>query len=288
MNRLKTFMCNPGNFGDREVAGEWPCFPSKYLEWTQHEMQDIAIWIDCWDSPCIQEIKRDDIKYKIAVLVEPMVLAQWHYQFVLDNQEYFDLIFSTYKDFGLDSPNPDKFKYFPGGARTLIRPEEWNIYPKTNNITCIMSHKNYMPGHNLRHDIRNRHSSLLEPVIEYINPEFYSKFLGLKDYRFEIVIENEDDIFFSEKILDSMLCGCIPIYWTNKDTSYLDMFDKDGIVFFKDSDDLFDKLLSGMFTEEFYNSKMDAIKHNFEEAKKYISIGDMLWENGIKDLVGIK
>jgi len=145
-----------------------------------------------------------------------------------------------------------------------------------------------MPGHNLRHDIRNRHSSLLEPVIEYINPEFYSKFLGLKDYRFEIVIENEDDIFFSEKILDSMLCGCIPIYWTNKDTSYLDMFDKDGIVFFKDSDDLFDKLLSGMFTEEFYNSKMDAIKHNFEEAKKYISLGDMLWENGIKDLVGIK
>ena len=85
-----------------------------------------------------------------------------------------------------------------------------------------------------------------------------------------------------------MLCGCIPIYWTNKDTSYLDMFDKDGIVFFKDSDDLFDKLLSGMFTEEFYNSKMDAIKHNFEEAKKYISLGDMLWENGIKDLVGIK
>ena len=102
------------------------------------------------------------------------------------------------------------------------------------------------------------------------------------------MIENEDDVFFSEKILDSMLCGCIPIYWTNKDTSYLDMFDKDGIIFFKDCDDLFEKFLSGMFTEEFYNSRIDAIRHNFEEAKKYISLGDMLWENGIKDLIGTK
>jgi hypothetical protein len=66
------------------------------------------------------------------------------------------------------------------------------------------------------------------------------------------------------------------------------MFDKDGIIFFKDADDLFDKLSSGMITEEFYNSRIDAVKHNFEEAKKYISLGDMLWENGIKDLIGTK
>ncbi len=124
MERLNAFMCNPGNFGDKEVVEEWPCFPSKYLHWTPCEMQDIAIWIDCWESPCIQDIEQTDIKYKIAVLVEPRVLAPWHYQFVLDNQDKFDLIFSTYKDFGSDSSNPKKFRYFPGGARTLIRPEE--------------------------------------------------------------------------------------------------------------------------------------------------------------------
>ncbi len=288
MERLNAFMRNHGNFGDKEVVEEWPCFPSKYLHWTPCEMQDIAIWIDCWESPCIQDIEQTDIKYKIAVLVEPRVLAPWHYQFVLDNQDKFDLIFSTYKDFGSDSSNPKKFRYFPGGARTLIRPEEWQIYSKTKNISCIMSHKTYMPGHKLRHEIRGRHDNLFESLIDYCNPEFYSKFLGLKDYRFELVIENEDDMFFSEKLLDSMLCGCIPIYWTDRDTSYLDMFDKNGIVFFKDADDFFEKLLSGMFTEEFYNERMDAIKHNFEEAKKYISLGDMLWENGIKDLIGTK
>jgi hypothetical protein len=288
MERLNAFMCNPGNFGDKEIAEQWPCFPSKYLHWTPYEMQDIAIWIDCWDSPCIEDIKRTDIKYKIAVLVEPRVLASWHYQFVLDNEQHFDLIFSTYQDFGSDSKNPNKFKKFPGGARTLIRKEEWNIYPKTKNISSIMSNKKYMPGHVLRHDIRGRHDNLSKSFIDYVNPDFYSKFLGLKDYRFELIIENEDDEFFSEKLLDSMLCGCIPIYWTNKDTSYLDMFDKDGIVLFKDADDLFEKFLNGMFTEDFYNDRMYSIRHNFEEAKKYISLGDMLWENGIKDLIGTK
>jgi hypothetical protein len=198
------------------------------------------------------------------------------------------LIFSTYIDFGSDSKNPNKFRKFPGGARTLIHPEEWNVYQKSKNISTIMSHKSYMPGHKLRHEIRERHGNLFESIIDYVNPDFNSKFLGLKDYRFELVIENEDDMFFSEKLLDSMLCGCIPIYWTDRDTSYLDMFDKNGIVFFKDADDFFEKLLSGMFTEEFYNERMDAIKHNFEEAKKYISLGDMLWDNGIKDLIGTK
>jgi len=285
MERLKAFMCNPGNYGDKEIAEQFPCFPSKYLKWTPHEMQDIAIWIDCWDSPCIQEITRTDIKHKIAVLVEPMVLAKWHYEFVLDNEHNFDLIFSTYQDFGSNSKNPDKFKYFPGGARTLIHSEKWGVHEKTKNITTIMSHKNYMPGHQLRHRIRGRHESLENPIIDYNNPPFDAKYLGTIDYRFELVIENEDDVFFSEKILDSMLCGCIPIYWTARDTSYLDMFDKTGIVTFKNEEELFEKLTSNVFDENYYNSRIEAVRHNFEEAKKYISLGDMLWENGIRELV---
>ena len=289
MNRLKAFMCNPGNFGDKEVAGEWPCFPSKYLEWTPYEMQDIAIWIDCWDSPCIQEIKRDDIKYKIAVLVEPMILAQWHYQFVLDNEHHFDMIFSTYKDFGMDHPNSHKFKFFPGGARTLIKPEQWSIYGKTKDITSIMSGKNYMPGHIFRHIIRERHSNLEKPIIEYNNPEWPDgKVNGLRDYRFELIIENEDAEFFSEKLIDSMMCGCIPIYWNTHDTSYLDMFDKEGIILFQDDDELFDMLENGYFTEELYLSKLESVRKNFDIAKDYISLGDMLWDYGIKDLIGIK
>ena len=288
MERLNAFMCNPGNYGDKEVSEQWPCFPSKYLHWTPDEMQDIAIWIDCWDSPCMDNLNRTDIKYKIAALVEPRVLVPHHYRFVLDNQDKFDLIFSTYKDFGSDSSKPDKFRYFPGGARTLIHEQDWKIYPKSKNIVSIVSNKKYMPGHILRHNIKDRQENIMQSIVDYVNPPFDNKVSGIKDYRFELVIENEDDKFFSEKILDSMLSGCIPIYWTGEDTSYLDMFDKKGIVFFKDEDELFEMFLSEKFNEEFYNTRIDAVRHNFEEAKKYISLGDMLWENGIKDLIGTK
>jgi hypothetical protein len=288
MERLNAFMCNPGNYGDKEVAEQLPCFPSKYLHWTPNQMQDIAIWVDCWDSPCIQEITRTDIKYKIAVLVEPRVLAPWHYEFVLNNRHHFDLIFSTYDDFGKETNDNHKFKKFPGGARTLIHPTQWSIYPKTKNIVTIVSGKRYMPGHILRHTIREKLNTLDASFIDYVNPPFDNKSMGLKDYRFELVIENEDDKFFSEKILDSMLSGCIPIYWTSDDTSYLDMFDKSGIVTFKNQDELMDMLSSNTLNEDFYLSRIKSVTNNFEEAKKYISLGDMLWKFGIEELIETK
>lgn len=284
MERIKAWMCNPGNYGDREVLGEWPCHPSKYLQWVTNEMPEIAIWIDCWESPCMS-ILNEPIKYKVAVLVEPRVLAPHHYRFVLENQEKFDLIFSTYRDFGQGHEDEHKFKYFPGGARSLVEKTEWKIYDKTKNICSIKSHKNYMPGHKLRHMIGDKQHGMGLSDIEYSNPPMTRKVDTLRDYRFELVIENEDDEFFSEKILDSMLCGCIPIYWTGLNTDYLSMFDMDGIVTFRDQDHLFEMITSGMFTEEFYNERIDSVRKNFEIAQNYVSLGDMLWENGIRELL---
>ena len=41
-----------------------------------------------------------------------------------------------------------------------------------------------------------------------------NKLAGLKDYMFTIVIENVvDDCWFTEKLMDSLLTGTIPIYW---------------------------------------------------------------------------
>lgn len=284
MERIKAWMCNPGNYGDKELLGEWPCHPSKYLQWVTNEMPDIAIWIDCWESPCMT-VLNEPIKYKVAVLVEPRVLAPHHYEFVLEHEEKFDLIFSTYQDFGKGNENQDKFRYFPGGARSLIESSDWKIYHKTKNICSIKSHKNYMPGHKLRHIISDRQDGMGLSDIEYSNPPMNRKVDGIKDYRFELVIENEDDCFFSEKILDSMLCGCIPIYWANTDLEYLSMFDMNGIVVFRDEDHLFELIQSGIFTEEFYSERIESVKKNFEIAQKYVSLGDMLWENGIRELL---
>jgi hypothetical protein len=47
-------------------------------------------------------------------------------------------------------------------------------------------------------------------------------------------------------------------------------------------------LTNGYFTEDLYISKLDGVRNNFEVAKRFVSLGDILWEYGIKDLIGTK
>lgn len=276
-------MCNPGNWGSEEIKGEWPCVPSQYLEWVE-EPQDLCIWVDCWLSPCI-EILSSNIKYKVAVLVEPFELCPFNYNWILAHQDEFDLIYSTYPQFGEKETNPDKFKLLSGGARSYLHPNEWDIYPKSKNITSIVSPKRFMEGHQLRHQIKDTYQPI--NVIDYLNPPMDKKIDALRDYRFEVVIENEDGPFFSEKLIDSLLAGCIPLYWSSNDNKkHLSMFDENGIVYFQNKEEFDNLINSGDLNEQFYLDRIEAVKHNFEEAKHYASLGDMLWKNGIKELLG--
>jgi hypothetical protein len=282
MERLNTFMRNPGNFGPEELLGLWPTHPSKYLQWTDSS-DLLSIWVDAdGSSDPLGNLQRyvleSKSKYKVMVLAEPKGYCIQNYEWVLYNHDLFDLVFSAYPDYGGGNP---KFKYFHGGLRSYISKEEWNVYPKSMNISSVMSNRKQLPGHILRHEIRNE----VESFVDYLNPQMNRKVDALKDYRFEIVIENEDSPNFSEKLLDSMLCGCIPIYWSNTSDEYLDVFDKSGIELFSSKDEIVSKIKSGYFNEELYNSKMDAIKNNFEVAQKFVSLGDVLWEYGIKELI---
>ncbi len=58
----------------------------------------------------------------------------------------------------------------------------------------------------------SKHSSALPP---YRGP-CLTKWKTLKDYRYNLVIENsEDEHYISEKIFDALICGCMPIYFGN-------------------------------------------------------------------------
>ena len=87
-----------------------------------------------------------------------------------------------------------------------------------------------------------------------------------------------------------MLVGSIPIYWSDgveKDKS-LNVFDTNGIITFETIHDLkniMDMRNSYLNIGE-YTSRGDSIKHNFEVAKKYSSMGEVLWIHGIKELMG--
>ena len=56
------------------------------------------------------------------------------------------------------------------------------------------------------------------------------------------------------------------------------------MIFFNSPQELYDLLSSNILTEEYYNSRIESIKYNFEIAKKYLSFGDILWKSGLKEL----
>jgi hypothetical protein len=100
----------------------------------------------------------------------------------------------------------------------------------------------------------------------------------LNDYRFSFCAENDTyDTYFTEKILDCFATGTIPIYMGTK--KVVDYFNSDGIIFFDGTFDV------STLTEELYNSKINAIKDNYERVQKYSVLDDWIFENHLKDYV---
>lgn len=103
-------------------------------------------------------------------------------------------------------------------------------YPKKNKLLSIIdSGKQYVEGHRIRlktiQQIVRELPSHVEvfghitngmqftpPFVSPLPPR--SKEKGLLDYRYNLAFENgQTDFYFSEKIIDPILCWATPIYW---------------------------------------------------------------------------
>jgi|TARA_R110002167_G_scaffold355279_1_gene569567 hypothetical protein len=271
------------NFGVEEREGKYPTSPSKFIEYTNNPT-DIGIFVDYDGSLDNIEtiVKNSSHKYKVMVQVEPSSFNRALHQWILKNEHLFDLIFVHYPAWVGSGKYPEKYRYYVGGSRTFIKPEDRQIYPKTKDVTAIFSQKNFgLVGHQLRHNIRNTLNN--SNLIDFNNP--INKVEGLKDYRYEVVIENEFPYFLSEKPIDSILSGCLPIIWGHKDTKPFEELDTDGFIFFETEAELHNILQSNMLTKEYYNSKLPSLQHNFNVVQNYLSFGDIIWKAGLKQLI---
>ena len=164
-----------GNYGPEETTNSYPCWSGKYLTWT-HGHSNLCIWVDTPGGynefqVLTNQVLNSNAQYKVLVLMEPISLCPRTYDYALQYEHMFDLIFSTYPNFG--SHNKDKYKYYHGGARSFIRPEERMIYTKSKNISGIVSNKIFLPGHEVRHIIKNHHQENNMGLIDYLNPHYF-------------------------------------------------------------------------------------------------------------------
>lgn len=151
--------------------------------------------------------------------------------------------------------------WFPHGG-SWINVDKWGMHPKTKNVSIILSSKNTMPGHKLRHEVAEKFGSQVD--VFGLDGYVY-KFDALAPYRYSIVIESERcPGFFGEKLIDCLSVGTIPIYWG--DPSIQDIF-RHGIVEVDGIHGI------GFILEELsetdYQSHLSTVERNIEIARKY-------------------
>lgn len=207
---------------------------------------------------------------KYIWIIEPSSINQSNYQLAYMLRDQVDLIFSHTKEFLQHLTNG---VYCPWGYY-FVKPEDHKIYDKKLNTTIIASNKQWTPGHRLRHDVIAKYGDLFDNVRrggsnhdKFQNHGDEYKLNFLKDYRFSVEIENAViPGYFTEKLIDCMRSGTIPIYRGDPDIS--DLFDMNGVIVFNELDELSAILKTA--DEDLYVSKIEAVKTNFKLAHDFL------------------
>lgn len=239
-----------------------------------------------WRKVCLftdQAILEDVVdksksKINIGWVIEPYSVSQSVYNKLIDKNTYskYDLILTHNKE--LCEYNPDVFKFYPFGG-CWIQKRNRKLHKKTKYMSIIASSKKMTYGHKLRHEIIHG----LSGFDIYGNGYSYIKRKeeALIDYGFSIVIENDNnEYFFSEKLIDCLITGTIPIYWGADISSFFDMR---GFILFKDMEEL--RYKSTLITNETYNSVFPIIKDNFKRAKLYTCPENWIYKNVLQNIL---
>ena len=248
----------------------------------------IKLIIDPFPHYFSHQIRYDRENNDILVLIQGMEPKELNNisKEVISNKTFFDKILSSYPEVLQNCENSELFLYAScwiltreDGTRANHRTEYFNIFntEKKFQLSHVMSNKNFLPGHHLRHQskeiiLKKRNYNLLFP--ESIPME--EKYKLFKNAMFHIAIENTKNInYISEKIIDCFMSYTIPIYWGCPNIE--EYFNTDGIIFFETKEQL-NNILDNLTEKDYYN-RLSAVLENYEIAnKKYAFYSDRVNE----------
>ena len=201
---------------------------------------------------------------------------------VIKYHKFFDKILTSYPEVIKVCSNSELFLYAScwiltkeDKSRANYRSEYFNPFNtnKKFQLSFVMSQKNFLPGHRLRHQNKNiiskqRNFNLVFPQSIPMD----EKYKLFEDTMFHIAIENTQNInYISEKIIDCFMSYTIPIYWGCPNIG--DYFNTDGIIFFNSAEEL-NHILDNLTEQDYYN-RLEAILENYKIAnEKYAFYSD--------------
>tara|TARA_R110000744_G_scaffold377724_1_gene493024 strand:+ start:1023 stop:1865 length:843 start_codon:yes stop_codon:yes gene_type:complete len=232
------------------------------------------------DSFCNRSaISNVDSKLKIGWLLENRSLVPNAYNNIASYIDLLDFVFTN--DEILLKNYPKKAKFVPfGGA--WVKKENFGLHKKTKLVSIIYSHKKGPhEGYRLRHDLANRYSHILDLFGNGSPNPIEYKEEALVDYMFTIVIENvSDKNYFTEKIIDPLLTGTIPIYWGCPNID--NYFNMSGFINL-DVENI-DSILNSL-DGELYDSMISIASKNYNEALNYEITEDWIYNNILKEIL---
>lgn len=249
----------------------------EHIEWDKKEKNKIAVFTERYfDFDVIDKCKSE---IKICWPLESPLIHPLAYSWVKKNWERFDYIITFDEELIRLIPN-EKIIYFSPGGSWLWR-NEWSIYPKIKNVSIVASMKNWTVGHKLRQKVIALFEDKFDLVCGFDRKPVKNKVDIFEDYRYSVVIENcKENWYWTASLLDSFLCGTVPIFWGCPDIGKY--FDTRGMIIFNDADDL--ATIFPALNEKDYYSRMPYIQENFERAKKFAIVEDYMYDSFFKKL----
>jgi hypothetical protein len=158
-----------------------------------------------------------------VMVVEPRAIHARHLRLLRWTHRRYHRIFTHDATLLHAAPNAR----FLAAARTWVPDWETLDLSKTEDVSLIASNRRDLEGHKLRHAVAEATDGVTLMGRAYA--PFEHKHEGLAPFRFSVVIENiRAQGYFSEKLVDALLCETVPIYWGAPDVA--DYFDPDGMI----------------------------------------------------------
>lgn len=244
--------------------------PSRML-WAKDRILPVTVFTDMLLN---SYIKAPDYLTRIGLLIEPNSLSDTHYKEAMRLKDYFDCILTFNRDF-VESDN--SFMYYPIGG-SWIKAGDCKIGNKTKDVSIISSFKTGAVGHRLRHKIVEMFfADKMDSVFGSGYKKIESKVLALSDYRYSVVVEScQLRGYFTEKVVDCISMGTIPIYWGASDIG--DHFDRRGLLQFNSIDEL-EHILYEEATQVGYQERLPYVQKNYDLSWNYRCAEDWIISN---------
>lgn len=262
-------------------CGDLRIEPNNFV-WTRQDDSD-SPHLAVVSGSCFGLVDQILAQRKVGLIIEPPSIDLRPYLMAKDPhfRRKFEFIF-TYSRKMLEM-DPERFRFYPFMG-CWIRPRERSVYPKSRQVSIVVSEKKITEAHRMRHAIVERFRGQIDVFGRGYKP-IENKLEALKDYQFQIVVENEvSDYWFTEKICDCFATGTIPVYFGCR--SIGDFFNPSGIIHFETLDDL--KEILDQCNSALYEKKLDAVQDNFNRGREHGFLPDNVMYTELRGLIGEK